>query len=223
MARYITASSATDNGDGTWTYDYAVMNVNSDRAAGAIAFRMPAGAIVTSAASFAPMYHSGDRTRNVPWVTSEAAGRLGWRVDPTTEQRTYPAPLGTVTFNPNAIMFGAVHSYRFTVNRAPSTGWLHLGLFKAPADSFGFQGSSLAVTGAVVPIVCVADVGSQGGFNGPDGALDNNDFVAFIGQFFEHDLIAADIGRQGGLAGPDNSLDNNDFIAFIQAFFDGCS
>jgi hypothetical protein len=33
---------------------------------------------------------------------------------------------------------------------------------------------------------CTADLGQQGGIPGPDGFLDNNDFIAFIDAFFSH-------------------------------------
>jgi hypothetical protein len=69
---------------------------------------------------------------------------------------------------------------------------------------------------------CRADVGKQGGAVGPDGVLDNNDFVVFISAFFESDRLVADVGSQGGIAGGDGTLDNNDFIVFIDAFFSGC-
>jgi hypothetical protein len=66
-----------------------------------------------------------------------------------------------------------------------------------------------------------ADVGGQGGVHGPDGVLDNNDFIVFIDLFFAHDPIA-DRGIQGGVAGTDGAWDNNDFIVFIDQFFAGC-
>jgi hypothetical protein len=66
-----------------------------------------------------------------------------------------------------------------------------------------------------------ADVGSQGGVQGPDGILDNNDFVVFITLFFNHDPIA-DMGSQGGVPGADGAWDNNDFVVFIDKFFTGC-
>jgi glucose/arabinose dehydrogenase len=80
------------------------------------------------------------------------------------------------------------------------------------------------ITGKVRKIVpqntqpALADVGSQGGIAGADGAFDNNDFVVFIDWFFNGDP-RADMGKQGGLRGVDQLLDNNDFIVFIDAFF----
>jgi hypothetical protein len=221
FGRFLTASGSTDNGDGTWTYDYAVMNVNSHRAGASVRFRLPAGATVSSHSAFTPMYHSGDRVRNVPWNYDKDDVRLAWTVDPTTEQRAVTG-VGTVTFNPNALMFGAVHSFRFTVNKPPTLGWFHLGFFRAPADVNGYQKSSIAITDAVVPTACPADTGSQGAVAAPDGVLDNNDFVVFIDRFFAGELATADVGRQGGLPGPDNALDNNDFVVFIDTVFNGC-
>ena len=69
---------------------------------------------------------------------------------------------------------------------------------------------------------CLADLGAQGGLQGADGALDNNDFIAFIDLFFGHDA-RADRGSQGGLHEPDGAFDNNDFVVFIDEFFGGCA
>ncbi|MFT3683346.1 MAG: GC-type dockerin domain-anchored protein [Phycisphaerales bacterium] len=86
--------------------------------------------------------------------------------------------------------------------------------------------SNLAQAIVVVPLpgvtpACPADLGVQGGLPGQDGVLDNNDFIAFISFFFNHDSHA-DLGIQGGLPGHDGAYDNNDFIAFINFFFAGC-
>jgi hypothetical protein len=68
---------------------------------------------------------------------------------------------------------------------------------------------------------CKADLGKQGGVGGPDGALDNNDFISFIDLFFSNNPLA-DLGSQGGVAGADTFFDNNDFVIFIDEFFSGC-
>jgi len=67
-----------------------------------------------------------------------------------------------------------------------------------------------------------ADLGGTGGSHGPDGHLDNNDFVVFIDLFFAHDP-AVDLGATGGTPGPDDAWDNNDFVIFIDRFFAGCA
>jgi hypothetical protein len=69
----------------------------------------------------------------------------------------------------------------------------------------------------------LADVAGEGGAILPcgDTFLDNNDFVVFIGWFFDLN-VRADIAGQGASVGSDGSFDNNDFVLFIQRFFDGC-
>jgi hypothetical protein len=67
-----------------------------------------------------------------------------------------------------------------------------------------------------------ADLGSQGGAEGFDRLLDNNDFIVFIQLFFAGNA-RADLGAEGGAPGPDTLFDNNDFIVFIQEFFAGAS
>jgi hypothetical protein len=68
---------------------------------------------------------------------------------------------------------------------------------------------------------CTADIGRQGGAFGPDGQLDNNDFIVFIDAFFTLSPVA-DVGSVGGVVGGDGRFDNNDFVVFIDRFFAGC-
>ena len=223
QGRFVVASRTSANGDGTWNYDYMVMNVNSDRAGGSFQVRLPDVA-PTSIAFKAPLYHSGERTLNNTWQNNAgASGSMKWNVDSTSKSYTVPGMASSVTFNPNALMWGTMYSFQFKAPVAPTTGVARLGLFRNPTDATGFQGSSLAVEGLRVPTVCTADLGKQGGLIGPDGILDNNDFIVFIDAFFNNDMLRADMGKQGGLAGPDNMLDNNDFIVYIDAYFDGCA
>jgi hypothetical protein len=71
------------------------------------------------------------------------------------------------------------------------------------------------------PFCSTADLGAQGGITAPDGSLDNNDFIAYIDLFFNHDA-RADVGVQGGISGTDALFDNNDFVVYIDMFFAGC-
>ncbi|MBY0307308.1 MAG: hypothetical protein K2Q09_01060, partial [Phycisphaerales bacterium] len=167
--RYFIASKAIDNGNGTWDYEYAVMNLNSQRAGGSFGVRLPAGASVTNVDFHAPKYHSGERVLNTPWLNNDGAGgRMVWNVDPATRQYTVPGMSQPTTFGPNALMWGTLYNFRFTTDAAPVAGTARLGLFRA-ANSTGYQGASIAAGGVKVPAVCTADVGSMGGLAGPDG------------------------------------------------------
>ncbi|MFT3685733.1 MAG: GC-type dockerin domain-anchored protein [Phycisphaerales bacterium] len=85
-------------------------------------------------------------------------------------------------------------------------------------------GINITVTpnGATFTSTNQADIGSPGGVLGPDGLLDNNDFIVFINVFFAQNPLG-DRGIAGGFPGSDGLFDNNDFIAFINQFFAGCS
>jgi len=83
--------------------------------------------------------------------------------------------------------------------------------------------NAVAWTKPNTPAPCSpADMGSAGGTPGPDGHLDNNDFVVFIDRFFTQNP-AADIGATGGLPGHDGVFDNNDFVVFVDQFFAGAA
>ena len=104
----------------------------------------------------------------------------------------------------------------------------HAGVFGYYCVFHGFdagggvaQGMAGIVTVIDAPPACTADVGTAGGQPGQDGALDNNDFIAFITFFFEQSPVA-DMAQPVGEPGSDGAWDNNDFIAFITHFFNGC-
>jgi hypothetical protein len=78
----------------------------------------------------------------------------------------------------------------------------------------------VVLTGSPSSPCGTADLGGEGGAEGSDNILDNNDFIVFIQFFFSQDA-RADLGAEGGAPGPDAIFDNNDFIVFIQEFFGG--
>jgi hypothetical protein len=155
-------------------------------------------------------------------------------------ETTYTVPAGggsgTTTVTHAAFWTGSAASHVDLHSALPSGG---VGYVGSSAYSVWTDGSTVFVAGRAVlangrsnavlwtqsdgPAQCgPADLGRAGGEAGADGALDNNDFIVFIGSFFDADS-AADFGSAGGEAGADGAFDNNDFIAFIGAFFDGCS
>ena len=127
-----------------------------------------------------------------------------WRSE--TNNRLAALPVGTVTTT----------SYLDTSAESGHTYyyWLRAGQGANPA-------MDVAGPDAGTASPCKADLGKQGGAQGFDGALDNNDFISFINSFFGSDP-RADFGSTGGVPGADGVFDNNDFIVFITAFFAGC-
>ncbi|MBY0307654.1 MAG: C-type lectin domain-containing protein [Phycisphaerales bacterium] len=89
-------------------------------------------------------------------------------------------------------------------------------------DLFSYAAYPFTVVQTVLPApACPADVGSAGGVEGPDGVLDNNDFIVFVERLFRRDG-RSDVGADGGAAGSDGRWDGNDFIVFVGQFFQGC-
>jgi hypothetical protein len=89
-------------------------------------------------------------------------------------------------------------------------------------DFSTLAGDQFVVLTPTGPAQCgPADIGSTGGIAGPDGVLNNNDFVIFIDFFFAQNPLA-DQGSTGGIHGPDGAFNNNDFVVFIDNFFTGC-
>lgn len=219
--RYIGTSAVTDNGNGTWTYEYALKNVNSDRGVAEIVFG-PLGGTISDAALSMPSYHSGDRTRNAPWQVSagsSAKGGVTFAAVQQTEAVTYPAPLGTVTFQPNNLMFGMTASYRLTSTQPPMIGNVKLRLAKPAAGPNGYQGQWLTLTGMHVPQRNLADIAGANQAVGPDGQRTADDIIVFLGAFFANDIAMADLGSTNQGTTPDNELSADDILIFLNAYF----
>ena len=82
-------------------------------------------------------------------------------------------------------------------------------------------GGAMRVYVTPVARCSVADIASVGAEEGPDHALNHNDFIRFIDWFFRTDP-RADFAGQATRPGPDGRFDNNDVVFFIDAFFTGC-
>ncbi len=77
------------------------------------------------------------------------------------------------------------------------------------------------------PAACnLADIANTDGDAGPDGAVDNGDFVLFFQAFFSPEgtpeQLVADVATTDGDPGADGTVDNGDFNAFFAAFFTPC-
>ncbi|MBY0307125.1 MAG: hypothetical protein K2Q09_00140 [Phycisphaerales bacterium] len=117
------------------------------------------------------------------------------------------------------VAFTAVGAASPGVTVYPSGAWLAETPVRFQAAVSGPCGQAVSQQAAV--LVDPADAGSVGGLPGRDQMHDNNDFIAFIGFFFNGDP-RADLGRSGGVFGSDGEFNNNDFIAFINRFFIVC-
>ncbi len=118
--RFYVAGQATDLGGGNWAYEYAVQNLTSMRALRSFAVPVPDDAILTDAGFHDVDYHSGEPFDLTDWPVVAAGGAVTWQTE-------------THAVNPlaNALRWGTLYNFRFTVNLPPATGFVH-GDFFAP-------------------------------------------------------------------------------------------
>jgi len=165
--RYWVGAKVVDNGNGTWDYIYAVMNVNSDRNGGG--FSVPAvRTTITSPLHYRPTYHSGEPT------TFNDAMNFS-----TSNDTAAFTAAQTFAQNPNAgvIRWGTTHTFSFRATTAPTTGTATLNFHKV-AGTLSMPGLPVPSAGA-----CPADFNS-------DGTVDFFDYLDFVAAFSANDASA---------------------------------
>lgn len=196
--RIIVGSKVTNNNNGTWSYEYAVYNHNSDRSVGG--FFIPKSsapeATFSNVGFHDVAYHSGEPYSGNDWLGVVTPSNIRWECDPYERN-----------VNGNAIRWSTTYNFRFTSNRPPQAdGTVTLNLFKPglPGDP-----NSVAVNGVPVPSVptCPAD------FDG-NGIQTVQDVFSFLGAWFANDA-AADFND-------DTMVTIDDLFGFVGAYFAGC-
>ncbi|MBK7874930.1 MAG: hypothetical protein IPJ77_04135 [Planctomycetes bacterium] len=144
-ARVILGWRVTDLGGGTWRYEYALENVNSDRAMQAVSVPLGAGVTVSNAGFHDVDYLAGDGLSGVnqagtDWATTVTASSIAWSTQTFAQNG-----------NANALRWGTTYNYRFDANVAPVSGSVTLTQFKVA--------NAVAVTGVDVPGVATAPPG----------------------------------------------------------------
>lgn len=109
----IVAVQVTNNGNGTWHYEYAVYNHNLDRQIREFVVPLPASATVTNIET-----RDIDKNAGNQWTSSFSNGLLKW------SSPTFGSP-GT-----NPLKYSSVFNFRFDANLPPASTTATLGLFK---------------------------------------------------------------------------------------------
>ncbi|MBI1854178.1 MAG: HYR domain-containing protein, partial [Planctomycetes bacterium] len=143
--RMILGYKVTDNGNGTWHYEWALYNMNSDRSGQAFSVPVGAGVTLTNVGFHDVDYHSGDGIGNVnrdgtDWTFTNSGGVATWATSTFATNQ-----------NANALRWGTLYNFRFDANVAPQSGNATIALFTS--------GSPASVTAATqVPISSCTDV-----------------------------------------------------------------
>lgn len=141
---YFLAYRVIDNGNGTWTYNYILQNLTSDR--GIRSFRLPLsnGAQISSVFFRGVPYHSGEVYDNTPWAYAQGSGILGWASTQTHAQNA----------NANAIRWGTAYTFSFVATSAPIGGTAEMEMFKPGSPS-------LLTAPVLVPDIGIPAVGTS--------------------------------------------------------------
>lgn len=207
--RFFAGSKVIDLGNGMYRYEYAVFNLNSDLSGGSLSVPVAPGVNVPAAnIGFKDVnYHSGEIYDNTDWSKTKTSNAVVW-----SSPQTF-----AVNPNSNALRFGTMYNFWFEADVAPAaaTGSITLGMFKTGGAP------SIQIPGLHVPgePACLADLDNDGNYaNGfsPDGGVDINDLIGFLGAF-EAGSPLANVSDTGG-----DGVDINDLLLFLERFEAGC-
>lgn len=166
----VVASRVTALGSGQWRYNYAIENINSDRAARSLAVPLDACSPEPAVWAAQPEYHSGEPFDIAPWASVRAGGIVEWSCAHFADNP-----------NANAIRWGTVSAFELIASRPPRAGTVVIGLYKSGSPN-------QVISDAVVP-------GANPDFN-LDGFIDGFDYDDFVSAF-EIGLSEADFNADG--------------------------
>ena len=137
------ATKVTWLGGGSWSYEYAVYNVDSNAAPLALSIPIPAGVSLSAVSFHGVRYHSNDPQDSMNWARTVGATSVSWKantllLDPMT---------------PNVLRWGTLYNFRFIANAGPGAHAVMLGFSMPPPPPFT-QSLSIA---ALTPSLCDND------------------------------------------------------------------
>jgi hypothetical protein len=109
--RFWYAQKVTNNGNGTWRYEYAVFNLSSQSAGGVFTIGAPASVAITNMGFYAPANHSNEVYNNNAWTMTRGTNSVTWATDQTFAQNP----------NANSLTWGKMFNFWFDANSAPDT------------------------------------------------------------------------------------------------------
>ena len=134
--QFIVSAKATSLGGGLYHYEYAVQNLNNQRAGQAFTVPIPPGTVVTNVGFHDVDYHSGEVFDGTDWTPTVTASSVSWAT------QTY-----AVNQNANALRWGTLYNFRFDANQAPGTASVVIDLFRPGSPT----SASLST---VTPVTC---------------------------------------------------------------------
>jgi hypothetical protein len=200
------ACKVSDNADGTYDYEYAIHNLNSDRSINSV--EVPVGDASVSAVGFKDIdYNSGELYDNTDWSSSINAGTVNWN---GATYATNP--------NGNALRWGTMYNFSLTTTAAPVDGEVQLGLFKPGGPDYFSMATRVPSAEAIDPCdlplgVCPEDVDG-------DNVVAVGDLLAVVGDFGE---CGDGTYRPAGDVDGDCCITVSDLLQIVNAWGNDCS
>jgi len=154
--RFIAGVSVRNNGNGTWRYEYAVHNLNSDRSGRSFSVPVPAGVTITNVGFKDINYHSGDPFSPTDWTSAVSANAVTWTGGTHSQSATS-----------NALRFATMYNFWFDANQPPQAVSATIGLFK-PGPAGSPTSVNVASKGPSAPPTDPEDLNGDGSVNGGD-------------------------------------------------------
>ena len=182
---------ASDNGDGTWHYEYAVHNQNSHRSFRSFSVPVPDCVTITGVEFVDVDYHSGEVIDGTDWSYSRGSGSVSWS---TPSHASNP--------NGNAIRWATMYTFRFDADTPPvADQGGYLGYFRSgtgqgltvdlerPSDDCDgtdcpgdMNGDNVVNVEDILAVLASFGLDGNGDADG-DGDTDVEDLLLVIGEF----------------------------------------
>ena len=108
----------SDNGDGTWHYEYALFNQNSHRSARRLSIPVPSGVTIRNIGFHDVDHHSGEPYDVSDWPGVHAGGEVRWATESFDANP-----------NANALRWSTLYNFRFDANSPPAPAAIDIELF----------------------------------------------------------------------------------------------
>lgn len=133
--RFEVARKVTDLGGGTWHYEYAVRNMNSDHAARVFSVDFPDGTPITNVGFKDIDHHSSEVYSTTDWTSAVDTpnGTVSWSTE------TYAA-----NNNANALRYATLFNFWFDAAAAPATAQYAIELFKPLPEAIADAGGDVS-------------------------------------------------------------------------------
>jgi len=187
--RFHVGTKVIDNANGTWTYHYAIHNLNSHLSAGEFSVAVDSSVSVSGIGFHDVDYHSGEPFDGTDWATNNTGSAVTWSTSSFATDE-----------NANALRWGTTYNFWFTADAAPIDATGTISMFRTT----GPGSINVSVPGPMGAALCVGDCDDS-------GSVDFNDLVAMLFEFGNSDAGQCNADQTG-------RIDFNDLITALFLF-----